>query len=702
MNNILIQNYQPMRSFYPNNNMSRNKNYSFISPNNAINHSFFQNKNIQMTQSPSLNVIFQVPKQSEISNFHFTPRTPSPFHNRRNIVDLNDNSKFKEVSNYPVFYKKFPGIDSFKQIPQPQIAQNHFRNISPQPVNLRKNNNNNFIHFVPNSLVYINMQQKIPRQSRTPEPRNNNLNIINYSKDNNNNSNSYNNINYYNENSKYNYNLLNNFQKTDTIEIDKQNFNKRIPNGHNYLKSDGHLNIIKVNDLNQNNKNENNANINASKYKQYRNIFTKKINNFYHNYQNNINIKRINVVNQNHHSLNNISFIKFNNNNQINKNNINIKKNFEIAQNHNYEYANIKKVNNLDNSSNQGPAYLNSSKGSSTALNSSTNQNIPPNIQQNHINIIPIPHNKYLSNLGENGMFRRPFKEIVISKPTPSDDFNVSEFQVLKQIGEGTFGKIYCVRWNRNNELYALKKVDLIDEELESFRKKVKIVQNLVKKTGHNGYIKVYGDKVIPQKRKNLIHYYIIMELGDKDWEREIINRKTYSLFYTEYELFQIIIQLVKSLALMQKNKVTHRDIKPQNILLCKNVFKICDFDEAKIIEGNGPILQPVRGSELYMSPILFYAYNSQVMNVLHNTYKSDVFSLGMTIFLAAALSAKPLCDIRELKDMNIISQIINSALNSRYSPNLINLIIKMLQLDENLRADFIDLEAYISNIWPS
>ena len=116
------------------------------------------------------------------------------------------------------------------------------------------------------------------------------------------------------------------------------------------------------------------------------------------------------------------------------------------------------------------------------------------------------------------------------------------------------------------------------------------------------------------------------MELGDKDWEREILTRKSCSLYYTEYELFKIIIQLVKTLSLMQKNKVTHRDIKPQNIIICKNVFKICDFDEIKILEENGPILQPIRGSELYMSPILFYAYNSKVYNVLHNTYKSDVF----------------------------------------------------------------------------
>ena len=94
-------------------------------------------------------------------------------------------------------------------------------------------------------------------------------------------------------------------------------------------------------------------------------------------------------------------------------------------------------------------------------------------------------------------------------------------------------------------------------------------------------------------------------------------------------------------------------------------MYKLCDFGETKIITGEGPILQSVRGSELYMSPILFYAYNRNVQNVLHNTYKSDVFSLGMCTLLVACLSARTLCDIREIKNMVTIETIIiNSLIN--------------------------------------
>ena len=191
------------------------------------------------------------------------------------------------------------------------------------------------------------------------------------------------------------------------------------------------------------------------------------------------------------------------------------------------------------------------------------------------------------------------------------------------------------------------------------------------------------------------------MELGERDWEKEIKIRFLNKQYYTENELFQIIYQLVKTLSLMQKNKVSHRDIKPQNILIMKNgIYKICDFGEARVIEGNGLVIQRVRGSQLFMSPILFYAYNRNISQVIHNTYKSDVFSLGMCILLAAGLSAYYLCDIRELVDINAISSIIRNKLKNRYSQNLINLIINMLQLDENLRMDFIELELYLISFY--
>ena len=280
----------------------------------------------------------------------------------------------------------------------------------------------------------------------------------------------------------------------------------------------------------------------------------------------------------------------------------------------------------------------------------------------------------------------------------PKSNFDSIEFNIINLIGEGSFGKIYCVQWIKNNKLYAMKKLDIQStEELNEFKSKVKIVDDLYKKTKYSGFIKLYADKVVPLYNQQICYnYLIIMELGERDWEKEIQLRLLHQKYYTEYELNQIINQLVKALSLMQQNNVTHRDIKPANVLIMNGLYKLCDFGEASLINGSGIVIQNVRGSQLFMSPILFYAYNHNISQVMHNVYKSDVYSFGMCVLLAATLSGYTLYDIREILDINKVSKIIINKLSGRYSMNFINLLLQMLQIDENLRMDFIQLENYI------
>ena len=128
------------------------------------------------------------------------------------------------------------------------------------------------------------------------------------------------------------------------------------------------------------------------------------------------------------------------------------------------------------------------------------------------------------------------------------------------------------------------------------------------------------------------------------------------------------------------------------------DVYKICDFGEAKIIGTNPVIHQTIRGTELYMSPILFRALNCRQLHIVHNTYKSDVFSLGMCILLAATLTYHSLYDIRELKNMENIKNILVKYLVSKYSYKFIDILLKMLEINEEQRPDFLELERIIGN----
>ena len=109
---------------------------------------------------------------------------------------------------------------------------------------------------------------------------------------------------------------------------------------------------------------------------------------------------------------------------------------------------------------------------------------------------------------------------------------------------------------------------------------------------------------------------------------------------------------------------------------------------------------QTIRGTELFMSPIVFSAYQNILQNIdaNYNAYKNDVFSLGLCIYYAANLSYQPLYDIREIYDNQEIRRIVESYMYRRYSREFINLIILMLQVKEKKRPDFIELEYYIKS----
>jgi serine/threonine protein kinase len=186
----------------------------------------------------------------------------------------------------------------------------------------------------------------------------------------------------------------------------------------------------------------------------------------------------------------------------------------------------------------------------------------------------------------------------------------------------------------------------------------------------------------------------ILMEKAEKDWITEIRQRIKAKKFYKESEIISILKQVVKGLSFLQKNKIAHRDVKPQNILIFpNNIFKMADFGEADNINNFENSLT-LRGSELYMSPILYEGHKHYQKKIVHNPYKSDVFSLGYCTLFAMTLGIQLLDNIREIKDMKIITSMINRYVNKNlYSNKFISLILKMIQYNESQRFDFIELE---------
>ena len=570
----------------------------------------------------------------------------------------------------------------------------------------------------PNVFIITNLSENKNEENRKNNSMiNNNLNI--FTKDNNN----------------FVY-IIPNSTKNKKISNEKKNFENMEnikPNNFIYTSKINELNLNSISPIRNNFYNEyeqikienihikNNSNFHANKTDKINNIIDNKnkkeeiqINNYKNkdlkNIKNNSKNKNKNDNNNNKNNLsrkkNNENVIK-NNNCNINKNNNNINsidKNNIIILKNNYNTNNDKEINdNIINKNN-----INKNENDKNNLNDNTNDNfLKLKIYFSSL------ESKKSKHLNRNYSFDIRASKNHFSILTQSDNLNIKTFDsdyytIIRQIGTGSYGKIYLVEDPKTKQQFALKKIIIGDaQELKENQNEYNLTWKLTKLNPDLKIVKKYGIEIKKLDKYNLV-IYVLMEAANCDWEQELMNRQKDNAFYSEIELIEILKSLVNTLAELQKRGISHRDVKPQNILCFgKDGYKLSDFGEAKAKRKNYIVnnmdfedntrKQTVRGTELYMSPILFKALQMKGINgAQYNAYKSDVFSLGMCFLLASSLNYQSLFDVREIYDMEIVKKIVQKYLDKRYSQNYINLILNMLQINEKLRPDFIELNSMI------
>ena len=270
---------------------------------------------------------------------------------------------------------------------------------------------------------------------------------------------------------------------------------------------------------------------------------------------------------------------------------------------------------------------------------------------------------------------------------------NVEDYILYQKIGEGSYGIIFSVINKKDKKQYALKKI--ISNKLKQIGEFTKEFE-LVYSCKHEGIMKIYSFciRILDPTTYAL---YVLMELSEGDWDKEIKRKLSQRKNYSEKELINILYQLVSALLYIQENyHISHRDIKPQNVLVFPGgKYKLADFGEAKEAKVSRQI-NTLRGTELYMSPALYDGLKNEKNDVSHNPFKSDVFSLGFCFLYASALNFNLLYEVRDILDSRSINVILHKFLNKFYSEQLIMLLASMLEIDEAKRYDFRNIKEYI------
>jgi fused len=93
-----------------------------------------------------------------------------------------------------------------------------------------------------------------------------------------------------------------------------------------------------------------------------------------------------------------------------------------------------------------------------------------------------------------------------------------------------------------------------------------------------------------------------------------------------EAEVAAIARQLVAALHYLHSNRVIHRDMKPQNILVgARKRVKLCDFGFARAMSSQTLVLTSIKGTPLYMAP--------ELVQEQPYTHAVDLWSLGVILY---------------------------------------------------------------------
>jgi serine/threonine protein kinase len=160
--------------------------------------------------------------------------------------------------------------------------------------------------------------------------------------------------------------------------------------------------------------------------------------------------------------------------------------------------------------------------------------------------------------------------------------------------------------------------------------------------------------------------------------EKRIKEKARDKRFYSNEELFATFSQLIEGMKAINQILI-HRDIKPDNILIHKNNFKISDFGLSKIVT------QATRTSTFKGIGCLPYL-SPEGWKLDKNTIQMDIYSMGIVFYEIASLSFPYKVtkgDLDEWKNIHLFQAPENvGKINQNLSPVLSHLIMKMLEKD--------------------
>ncbi|XP_069879430.1 sperm motility kinase-like [Dipodomys merriami] len=189
----------------------------------------------------------------------------------------------------------------------------------------------------------------------------------------------------------------------------------------------------------------------------------------------------------------------------------------------------------------------------------------------------------------------------------------IEQYQMNELIGHGTYGQVKQAYHRLTDTKVAVK----ILRKVKSSELRIKNEVDIFKTVRHKHIIRLY--QVIEKEEC----VYLIMELATRGHLLGWIRK---SSRLCEDEARRLFTQTVSAVDYLHQNKIAHRDLKPNNILLDnKGNIKVSDFGLSTRVNW-GHLLKHTCGAVLFRPPEMF-------LLKCHDGCKMDVWGLGILLY---------------------------------------------------------------------
>ena len=279
----------------------------------------------------------------------------------------------------------------------------------------------------------------------------------------------------------------------------------------------------------------------------------------------------------------------------------------------------------------------------------------------------------------------------------------IEDLILIKSLGKGSFGEVYLSAKKDKKKYFATKKIEREKADSPNFKKYFENEINLLKHFNHQNIVKLEGIKVTKQ------YYYIIMEYINGGGLSECLKiyMERHKKAFPEEIVQYLMKQIIDGLYYLHKQKIIHRDLKLDNIMvnfdsdkdkqnlnMMKATIKIIDFGFATKLsaEKNGLAFSAV-GTALNMDPLILNKYAKGKGINLGYDQKADIWSIGTVCY--ELLIGKSVFDAETLGDLIEKVENGNFKVPKSLSKEVISFINAMLQYDPKLRLSAEELRKH-------